>query len=438
MDKKFKNAMRKMKVEMVKSVFNYSGETAWMKSDALRETNPEGDQRIVVDLINSEDTDDEDVLLEILLTSANWIKCSDIEDTMQVFKYIKETGLIEDSYLYAFILRKGHEFMWQFDKPVDPFRFLIELQKQFPDKKDVLRSLARHQWLSTSMNLARTSNADTASIRAAIEAGFFEPKERGLLKQRLETHEQQTTRKAGEMAKRRDAIDDMLDNARLMRDTRFSVYDYEQLWIETMEKGVDQRLRFLSVLTDRKVSPERKHEFMYEFLMEYLSSGERMAALPGWEATKDFLLDAVDASAQGYNTAWSFVWALVNHYRNIATFQTHSADEQKMITDFFKDPSGLLRVMAALEPEALKTGIAALEVLSMMVDTSNPAQRDFKQYQQMPGLSRRLTMAEVEEMPNLCRVMLAFHNKSNRRDARDLYEEILDTEARQKITLVYQ
>jgi hypothetical protein len=277
-----------------------------------------------------------------------------------------------------------------------------------------------------------------ASIWAAIDAGVFELKERNLLKRRLEIHEQQTMQKVGEVAKKLDAIDDMLDNARLMRDAHFSAHIYHQLWLETMEKGVDQRLRFLSVLTDRKVSPKKKCGYMSEFLKKYLSGSERMAALPGWEATKDFLLDAIDASAQGYNTAWSFVWALVNHYHDIATFRAHPTDEQKMITNFFKDPTGLLRVMAALEPEAVRTGIAALQVLSMMVDTSDPAQRNFKQYQQMPGLSRQLTMAEVEEMPNLCRIMLAFHKKSNRHDARDLYEEILDTDARQKIMLIYQ
>jgi hypothetical protein len=439
MGRKFKNVMREIKVRVAGSMFKDPGAISWWLDESLRRANPESDQRIVMDLINSEGMDAEDVLLEIALVAADWMKCSDIEGTMQVFKYIEKTGLIDDHQLDTFIIQRGRRFMGRFDKLAEPFWFLMELQKQFPDKMNVLKDLAKHSWFSTSVNLDDADDVDTANIRAAIEAGFFEPKERNLLKRRLEIHEQQTMQKAGETAKRRDAIDDMLDNARLMRDISFSAYSYYQLWLETMEKGIDQRLRFLSVLTDHKVSQKKKCSYMSGFLMKYLDGSDKMvAALPGWEATKDFLLDAVDASSRGYNAALSFVLTLVNHYRSITAFRAHPVDEQKMITDFFKDPTGLLRVMAALEPEAVRTGIAALQVLSMMVDTSDPAQRNAKQYQQMPGLSRRLTMAEVEEMPNLCRTMLTFHNKPNRHDARDLYEEILDTDARQKIMLIYQ
>jgi hypothetical protein len=192
------------------------------------------------------------------------------------------------------------------------------------------------------------------------------------------------------------------------------------------------------VLTDRKVSPKKKCGYMSEFLKKYLDGSSRMTiALLSWEATKDFLLDAIDASSRGYNAVRSFISALVNHYRHIATFRAHPADEQKMITDFFKDPTGLLRVMAALEPGAARAGATALQVLSEMVDTSAPTQWSSKQYQQMPGLSRQLTMAEIEEMPNLCRALFKAHNKPNHHNVMDLYEEILDTDARQKIVLMY-
>ena len=38
-----------------------------------------------------------------------------------------------------------------------------------------------------------------------------------------------------------DAIDAMLDDARLMRDIHFSAYRYRDLWLATMERGVEER-----------------------------------------------------------------------------------------------------------------------------------------------------------------------------------------------------
>jgi hypothetical protein len=71
-----------------------------------------------------------------------------------------------------------------------------------------------------------------------------------------------------------------------------------------------------------------------------------------------------------------------------------------------------------------------------MVETTDTTQWNAN-YQQMPGLSRRLTMAEVEEMPSLCRALFIAHNNPNHRSTRGLYKKILNAEARKKIMLMY-
>ena len=437
MTRKFKNVMRDIKIHLARSLFNEGEGISWQVHRVLRDSNPDGDQRLLMDLLESEGRDVADVLLEMAVAATNWMKCTDVEGAMRIFKYIKETGLIEDHQLDSFMMRKGQCFMDRFNMLAEPFWFLMELQNNFPDKTKVLKCVARHPWFSTKMKMDRADDVDEASVRLAIEAGVFEPKERNLLKQRLEVHEQQTKRRA---AKRRDAIDAMLDDARLMRDRHFSAYRYRDLWLATMERDVEERLRFLSVLTDRKVSQKKKCEYM-SGLLERNLNGTQTLALIDWETTKDFLLEAAEAaegSARGQDAVRAVVNCLVNHYNHIETYRKHPVDDQRRIYAFFQSPDSLLSVMRALEPSAAKGGPGAVQILATMVDTGSPKRWNAQHFQRMPGLNRKLRMAEVEELPNICQALLEFHTHPNRYGGKDIFEEVLDVEARQKIMLMYQ
>ena len=437
MTRKFKNAMREMKIRLAGSLFNDTEGVSWRVDGVLRDSNPDGDQRLLMDLLESEGRDVADVLLEMAVAGTNWMKCTDVEGAMMIFKYIEETGLVDDHHLDSFMMRKGQHFMGRFNMLAEPFWFLMELQNNFPDKTNVLKCVARHPWFSTEMKLDGADDVDEASVRLAIEAGVFEPKERNLLKQRLEIHEQQTKRRAGRAAKRRDAIDAMLDDARLMRDSHFSAYRYRELWLATMERDVEERLRFLSVLTDRKVSQKKKCGYLSNVVEKNLN-GEEALALIDWEATKDFLLEAAEGSARGQDAVRAVVKCLVNHYNHIATYRKHTVDDQRQIYAFFQSPDSLLSVMRALEPSAAKGGPGAVQILATMVDTSAPQRWNAQQFQRMPGLNRKLKMAEVEELPNICRALLEVHTHPNRHRSKNIFEEVLDVEARQKIMLMYQ
>ena len=436
MTRKFKNAMRDMKIRLAGSLFNGTEGLGYRVDSVLGGANPDGDQRLLMDLLEAEGRDVADVLLEMAVAATNWMKCTDVEGAMKIFKYIEETGLIDDHHLDSFMMRKGQHFMGRFNMLAEPFWFLMDLQNNFPDRTSVLKTLSRNPWFSTEMKMDGADDVDEASVRLAIEAGVFEPKERNLLKQRLEDLEQ-TKRRSGKAAKRRDAIDAMIDDARLMRDNHFSAYNYRQLWLATMEQGVDQRLRFLSVLTDRKVSQKKKCGY-FSSVLESNLNGTQTLALVDWETTKDFLLEAAEGSVRGQDAVRAVVKCLVNHYNRIETYRKHPVDDQRRIYAFFQSPDSLLSVMRALEPSAAKGGPGAVQILATMVDTSVPHRWNCCAFQRMPGLNRKLKMAEVEELPNLCRAMLEIHNAPNRYGARDLYDEILDTEARQKIMLMYQ
>lgn len=55
-----------------------------------------------------------------------------------------------------------------------------------------------------------------------------------------------------------------------------------------------------------------------------------------------------------------------------------------------------------------------------MVDTSAPQRWNAQHFQRMPGLSRKLRMAEVEELPNICRALLEVHTHPNRHGGKNI------------------